>query len=317
MAVRHNPRGDHARGGTGRRTERTTAPDGPLFVRRPRGGGCGCASLNSGSFVPNTSNLMDVSRADLVLKFALTAAGQNDAGERELGPIHLLKYVYLADLAYAASHEGETFTGAPWRFYHYGPWSAEVNDRIRPAVSSIHANEVRYQSTFSDDFVRWMLVDDELYRELEQTLPFDITRSVRRAVRDFGRDTQGLLSFVYRTRPMVRAAPGEPLDFSVTPEVSGAHLDLPEQPVLSRKAQRRREEALANLRERVGARLSERLGTRHGAQRMAEPRYDDIFAEGQRVLDELAGPSLPDGALDVEFSDGIWKSRGRQDTELP
>ena len=261
---------------------------------------------------------MHLDRVDLVIKFALAAAGQNDFGERELGPIHLLKYVYLADLAYAESHQGETFTGASWRFYHYGPWSAEVHERIRPAVAEIHAGEKLYQSQLSDDYMRWVLVDDELYRELERVLPFDVTRAVRHAAKDFGRDTQGLLSYVYRTRPMVRAAPGEYLDFSVAAVASDQRQDLqiPDQQPVSKKAQKRREAALSDLRDRVRQRLSERRVARRRARPATEPRYDEVFAEGQRLLDELAGTSLS-GELQGEFSDEIWKSRGRQETELP
>ena len=46
---------------------------------------------------------MDRDRVDLLIQYALAVAGQNDFGERELGPIHLLKYVYLGDLAHAGA----------------------------------------------------------------------------------------------------------------------------------------------------------------------------------------------------------------------
>ena len=42
---------------------------------------------------------MDVEKVDLLLKYILAAAGQEDCGDREVGPIHLKKNVYLADLA--------------------------------------------------------------------------------------------------------------------------------------------------------------------------------------------------------------------------
>jgi hypothetical protein len=42
---------------------------------------------------------MDVKKVDLILKYILAAAGQEDFSNREVGPIHLVKYVYLADLA--------------------------------------------------------------------------------------------------------------------------------------------------------------------------------------------------------------------------
>jgi hypothetical protein len=69
---------------------------------------------------------MDIKRVDLLLKYILPAAGQEDPGNRELGPIHLIKYTYLADLIFAEKHGGESYTCAPWRFHHFGPWSPEV-----------------------------------------------------------------------------------------------------------------------------------------------------------------------------------------------
>lgn len=57
-------------------------------------------------------NRLDQHRVDLLLQYTLVRAAQEDDWrDRELGPIHLLKYVYLADCAYAERHEGQTFTG--------------------------------------------------------------------------------------------------------------------------------------------------------------------------------------------------------------
>ena len=78
---------------------------------------------------------MDTKRFDLLLKYILAAAGQEDPGHRELGPIHLIKYLYLADLIFAEKHGGETYTGALWRFHHFGPWSPEVYSRIEPVIN--------------------------------------------------------------------------------------------------------------------------------------------------------------------------------------
>ncbi len=46
---------------------------------------------------------MDINKVDLLLKYILAAAGEEDFGNREVGPIHLIKYVYLADLAEGVS----------------------------------------------------------------------------------------------------------------------------------------------------------------------------------------------------------------------
>lgn len=55
---------------------------------------------------------MKSNKIDLLIQYAILIAGQEDEyPDRQLGPIHLIKYVYLADLAYAERNGGETFTG--------------------------------------------------------------------------------------------------------------------------------------------------------------------------------------------------------------
>jgi len=153
---------------------------------------------------------MDINKVGTLLTYILTAAGQEDPGNRELSPIHLVKYVYLADLAYSQSHEGSTYTNVPWKFHHFGPWSAEVYTRIEPVVREIDASERRITSPkYEDDFFRWELIDDELFEELDKQLSFEIILAIKKAVHKFGDDTSALLHYVYATDPMLRAAPGE------------------------------------------------------------------------------------------------------------
>jgi len=268
---------------------------------------------------------MNSNAVDSVIRYALAVAASNDDRlERDLGPIHLIKYVYLADLAYAESHAGETYTGARWRFHHYGPWAPEVFERVEPAAVGVGADVERISSSqFDQDFVRYRLDREEAEhrtREIERELPAELRHRIRRAVREFGKDTQSLLDFVYRTRPMLRAAPDEDLDFYAVAVDTGPQPDRvgepqPEARPVSRKAEKRRSEAVEQLRQRIQARLRERLSQRRRPPEPA-PRYDEVFAEGQRQLDQLAGDSLPDGEFEARFADDIWHSRGRADTEL-
>ena len=77
----------------------------------------------------------DSSHADLIIQYALLLAGEEDERfDRQLGPIHLVKYVFLADLAHAKRHGGESFTGATWLFHNFGPWDVAVYERIDPAT---------------------------------------------------------------------------------------------------------------------------------------------------------------------------------------
>ena len=50
---------------------------------------------------------MKSNKIDLLIQYAFLVAGQEDEYlDRRLGPIHLIKYVYLADLAYAERNCG-------------------------------------------------------------------------------------------------------------------------------------------------------------------------------------------------------------------
>ncbi len=85
---------------------------------------------------------MKYDKVDMLIQYALLIAGQEDAfWDRQLGPIHLIKYVYMGDLAYAERNDGETYTGIDWRFYNFGPWSQTVNERIEPALTAIGATK--------------------------------------------------------------------------------------------------------------------------------------------------------------------------------
>ncbi len=86
-------------------------------------------------------------KIDCLLQYTLLTAGQEDWGGRELGMIHLIKYLYLADLAYSERHNGETYTGLNWKFYHFGPWVEELYQKIEPALLAIGAEKKIYPRT--------------------------------------------------------------------------------------------------------------------------------------------------------------------------
>lgn len=263
---------------------------------------------------------MGLEKVDLLIKFALATAGREDPGQQELGPIHLVKYVYLADLAYAEKHDGETFTGIPWRFHNFGPWAVEVYSRIGPVTHAVGATERIFPSRYGDeDVVRWKLEDDDLFEKLDSQLPSDVVRAIRTAVHKFGSDTNSLLHHVYKTTPMLRAAPGEPLDFRLAGTVVAEPIPVysvePEATPLSTKEKKRRKEALENLR----AKIQERLRAPKGRELVAPPtpRYDEVFLKGQHWLDALAGSPLKPGEGELEFSEAIWKSSFRSDPGVP
>lgn len=267
---------------------------------------------------------MDSNRVDNLLKYALAVAGQEDRGNREVGPIHLVKYVYLADLAYSEKHEGSTYTGTPWQFHYFGPWSVEVYKRINPVIQEVGASERKISSPkYEHDFFRWILVDDDLFNELDKELPFEVAGAIKRAVHEFGDDTSGLLHYVYTTFPMLRGAPGELLCFD-QPESKENQVETesikrasPDARPFSMKNQKGRKAVIKNLREKLQASLSEKLADKRKAPAYTPPRYDEVFFKGQEWLDGLAGKPVESQEGQVYFSKGVWKSPSRTDSDVP
>src|SRR5215218_10813070 len=134
---------------------------------------------------------MDAKKVDLLIQYALAVASEEDHPyDRELRPIHLIKYCYLADLAYARNHDGKSFTDALWQFYHYGPWSRDLFLRVEPAARQIGADERRFSTARQEDAVSWSLKRDQLRpEELERQIPGDVASAVKQAVHEFGSDT--------------------------------------------------------------------------------------------------------------------------------
>ena len=260
---------------------------------------------------------LDTRRTDLLLQFVLLAAAQADEWrDRELGPIHLLKYAYLADLAFAERHGGDSYTGTRWQFYHFGPWQAEIHNRIEPALVAIGAAVKKIPSRYENDFIRYSIPKDSIDRSLEDAmrseLPAGVVGTIERAFREHGSDTASLLREAYLTRPMLKAAPGELLDF--TPEQASEAIVLEAPPQLSKRQQRARTEVLRALKEKVRERLSQRTPLRQAAPK---PRYDEVFAAGTDWLDSLAGESPRPQQGELVMDESIWKSSHRSDPDVP
>lgn len=263
---------------------------------------------------------MDIANIDKILQYALLVAGrEDDLFDRQLGPIHLIKYVYLADLAYAKEHEGKTFTGVKWQFYKFGPWAQVVNQRIEPSLTEIEAEKKTFPSDYEDkdEWIRWRAVHDEFAEALERELPLDIVLSIRRDVHRFGKDTPELLAYVYSTSPMRSAAPNEYLDFSHLREIKKNKVESQEVvEELGKKKKKMLKEKMDNLRALAGKKLAAKR-RRPLVKPHRTPRYDDVYFEGLAWLDSLAGKAIPEGESEAVFSDSIWKSPARRDENVP
>jgi hypothetical protein len=257
----------------------------------------------------------DPSHVDLLLQYVLLLAGAKDKqADRQLGPIHLIKYVYLADLVYARRNQGKTFTSASWQFDKFGPWSREVHERIEPALTEIGAGKKTVPGKYEDkdEGIRWSLREDRLLQEREWKLPTDITLYMKRFVDRFGQDVPSLLDHVYSTKPMLSATPYELLDFSlaadeapsVEPEPRPLKMDS-----LSEKKKKKLKERMQALQEKHKSRKPKALRL---VPLVKNPRVDAIYEAGIAWLDGLAGQPLTLGEKAAEFSDEVWQSSTRK-----
>lgn len=256
----------------------------------------------------------DTAKIQQIMQYALLVAAQNDDPyDRQLGPIHLVKYVYLSDMEYAKYHEGQTYTGTDWKFHHFGPWSTAVFNQIDSALVPLGAKKKSFQSKFSDDdCIRWSIDSDETtYERVKKGLPVDVWGSVAKNVEKYRDDTTSLLHFVYATRPMLHAAPGESLDFHlmVEPKIEKGEEYVPFMERLSARKRKKLKQGMDEMRERFRQRMAEKKPEPYAAGNAG--RIDAVFEEGVAWLDSLAGDPFPEKGATVHFSDEVWKSKAR------
>lgn len=259
--------------------------------------------------------MIDKDRIRTLVQFILlTASEQELPHRRALGEIHLLKYIYIADLAHAEWHQGATFTGGDWMFYKFGPWSGSVYAIILACLAEINADKTSIQSQFgAEDYTRWSLdFDSDYYHRIKLNLPLDVKQSISNAVNRHANDTAALLEAVYASEPMLKAAPMEPLDFSALKppqnyskaEVSIPFIDRLSKPQKVQFLQRKQEAA-----SRLAKHLTQ-VTTPPSITSPGHPQYEEIV----RWLDSMVGPELPQGT-EIHFSASVWKSASRRGTE--
>jgi hypothetical protein len=258
--------------------------------------------------------LVDERRIDILIQYALLLAGtEEERNHRDLGPIHLIKYVYLADLVYAERNAGQTYTGIGWNFYKFGPWSQTVNARIAPALASIGADQYNFPSDYGDreDWVRWCRRDDTRLKECESVIPPVIAMALPSLVHRFLKDTPSLLDHVYRTRPMLKAAPGENLDFNSDERAEKPKAQPPKlrMDAISEKQKKRYRDRVRQLQLQLNKRTEQNPTL---VNPMADARYDETFEKGIRWLDSLAGDRIEQREYVAEFNDDVWKSAARK-----
>lgn len=259
---------------------------------------------------------MNKNNLHILLQYILLCARQNEEKwDWDLGPIHFIKYVYLADLDYAKKHSGQTFTGIDWVFYNFGPWSTVVHEEIPVALLEIGAHLETLPSDYSGDYQRWSFCSDDsddLYEELGRKIPSSIKFSLSSLVRKYGKVTPDLLDCVYNTKPMLNAAPNDHLDFStVIEEPYEKEEFVSAMEKLSARKTKKLKERIKELKEAKLQRENQQPERRMVQSKMP-PVDDGVLEAGLKWLDSLAGAPLPSGYYEVKIDESVWKSSVRQ-----
>ena len=260
---------------------------------------------------------MNIQRVDALLAYILIEAQKSDDfGERSLGPIHFIKYIYLADLAYAENHKGETFTGIHWRFHHFGPWDTTLWQRIEPSLTASGAQAINFPSEFADTgYTRWNINSLERLREASQSLTIDMQGFISWAVRKFANHTSDILHFVYNTPPMLRAAPQESLDFTPSGWIFEPNAFTKNKKItLTARQEKKIKEWQASASKTLQAKIAEQIAKRKKCtttQPMAV--YDTVYFEGVATLDADINAPFPEGKVSVSIVEDVWKSKARYD----
>ncbi|MFP3983852.1 MAG: hypothetical protein ACLFV2_09210 [Desulfurivibrionaceae bacterium] len=257
---------------------------------------------------------MNIENTNLLLQYILALAGQAEEWEqRQLLPIHLLKYTYLADLAWAKQHDGETYSGTPWIFWSFGPYSNELFTQIDPALSAIHATANEFSSKYKEKSVSWFIRDEQLLEELEKKLPFTITSTVNQAFKKHGTATYDLLHEVYHTHPILNAAPGEKLVF--TPKQTPSK-DLPASPALTGRQKKKRKQAFREAKKKFREKMNRKLEKLAVTEPSPPPRYDEVFEEAIDCLVVREKEEIEEGKYVLIIDQSVWKSGSRMDPDV-
>src|SRR2546425_3552572 len=187
----------------------------------------------------------------------------------------LLKYLYLIDIEHCRL-TGSLLTGFRWKFYKYGPWTAEY-DTLYTRLQQQDAIIVKPGNRPELD-TEFISCEDEV--ELEEVFKdFKEEVKVRRILELWASRPLGeMLDYVYfHTEPMAEAKRDEFLDFG---KVGRSVVEPPKKAAIAPEQKR---PPIAKLRER----FKQAFASRQAAQSrpMTPPRYDEVFRQGVMTLD--------------------------------
>ncbi len=259
--------------------------------------------------------MMDTQKLYDLIGFILAESNQDEDWRcRELGPIHIIKYVYLADMYYAVKNNGSTFTGIDWKFYHFGPWNLELYKEIPDAVKFAGGDIRTFESQYDKDGVRFSLKDDSS-DDYSNKIPFSIMFLLRRDIHNFGSATNDLLHYVYTTPPMTNATPGEQLVFTHDIFLEKTPLGVEGVTKLTVREKKKRKERIECVREKIAKKHAEKKKKRI---KPTPPRYDEIFLHGTMGLEqEFENVTIEDHKGVLQVNQNAWNGEWRKSRDLP
>ena len=200
-----------------------------------------------------------------------------------IGRTALTKLVYLVDVEYCRRY-GKQATGLKWRFHHYGPYAAELDEDIR--ASGLYVDEDVFSGKASNRPVsgyryRYRRAGDwrEIHKAFNSQYDAQVKGCVDRVIEQWGLDSlPTILDYVYfETEPMQDAKRGEYLDFSkiqIEPPAPTNTVKL-----------KLSDEHIAEMRRRMREDREAREKRKREARKATEPRYDEVYFEACKVME--------------------------------
>lgn len=151
---------------------------------------------------------------DTILGILLFAKEQ---GVHSLLKTALIKYLYLLDVFNAEEQDGsKTWTELTWKFYHFGPFSVEIQSALDKVVTKGKIVKNIAERDDATDAIIYTLSEYQRPKSLKELgLSGYVTTRLKPVVYKYSHNLPGLLNYVYfDTLPMEDANPNDELDFS-------------------------------------------------------------------------------------------------------
>ena len=223
-----------------------------------------------------------------LVRFIVATA--RERGFDRLSTIHIVKYIYIADL-FNAKSEGRTLTPWKWKFWDFGPWTLESYRAVGDAVSRGSISSETRESKYNrlDEANEYQLFycdrDDFGDEELETlgriTIPNARTcTALRGIIGEYGNRINPLLHYVYSTEPLHGKKHGDHLCFDglAWPETEEAKT-VP----IKKKRLKKAKEIMKRIKERTPPAYSPPPG-----------KFDDVYYSEMAML-EGDGSGTADG----------------------